>query len=449
MKLYLIIALLLIVGNNSFSQEKELKLNDAIKIALQKNTSLITNENELSRSKSNLTAAYGRFLPDLSAYGNFSWDRSEADNVTRVIQGIPFPGQTYESESRSYGVGASSNLVLFDGLSNFANLSRSKNNVESVKLAIQQKKQEVVFQTINLYYSIVEAGQLLKVREEDVKQQQKNLETIEERNKLGSVTMADVYQQQVQLGNAELQVIQQKNTLETAKSNLLFYLGLDVLENYTYSSTLTDRENKILNTDVNTDYDRLTELVKSALENRKDYQAQKLNLDSYYDNITMARSGHLPRLSGSLGYSSFSNSISTIFDSRNYSAGLTLSIPIFSGFSVSNSVQSAEVDAMNYELQVKDSERSIKQEIQKSFLDLEAATKGLAVTEKNIKAAEENLKIEQEKYNLGSGRLLDVLIANTTYQNAQTNHINAQFNYIRLSDQLKYNLGILDYSQYE
>jgi outer membrane protein len=100
-------------------------------------------------------------------------------------------------------------------------------------------------------------------------------------------------------------------------------------------------------------------------------------------------------------------------------------------------------------LQVHDSERLIKQNLQKSFLDLEAAKKALLVTAKNVKAAEENLKIEQEKYNLGSGKLLDVLIANTSFQNAQTNYINAQFNYIRLSDELKYNLGVLDYNQYE
>jgi len=448
MKLFLISIITVIMFTNAFPQQ-ELTLDEAIRIALQKNSGLISNENELKRSESNVDAAYGKFLPTLSAFGNFDWNRTEETGRTTAISGINFYFPPSTTESRSYGVGASSNIVLFDGLSNFANLSKSKNNIEAVKLSIEQKKQEVVFQTINLYYSIVQADQLLKVSEEDVKQQQKNLETIEERNRLGSVTKADVYQQQVQLGNAELQVIQQKNTLETAKSNLLYYLGLDVMENYKYSSVLTDREVNILETNVNTDFNTIDELVKKALQNRKDYLAQKLTLDSYYNNITIAKSGHLPRLTGNLGYNSFANSIGNIFDSHNYSAGLTLSIPIFSGFSVNNQVQSAEVDAMNYELQVHDSERLIKQNLQKSFLDLEAAKKALLVTAKNVKAAEENLKIEQEKYNLGSGKLLDVLIANTSFQNAQTNYINAQFNYIRLSDELKYNLGVLDYNQYE
>lgn len=427
-------SILLLLNINIYSQS-QLTLNEAIKIALQKNSGLLSNENNLLKSESNLTAAYGNFLPNLNASGSWSWNKNK--------------GEGYEADFRSWSVGINSSIVLFDGLSNFANLSRSQNNYEAVKLAIEQKKQEVVFQTINLYYAIVESEQLLKVREEDVKQQQKNLETIEERNRLGSVTKADVYQQQVQLGNAELQLIQQKNVLETSKSNLLFYLGLDVLENYQYSDNFSEREIKILDTDINTDYDRLSELVKQALNNRRDYLAQKLTLDAYYDNLTIARSGHLPSLTGRIGYGTDANVPQDLFKNHLFSAGLTLSIPLFSGFSTHNLIQSAEVDAMNYELQVRDSERMIKQEIQKSFLDLEAAKKGLLVTQKNVSAAEENLKIEQEKYNLGAGKLLDVLIANTSYQNAKTNYINSQFNYIKLSEELKYNLGTLDYKSYE
>jgi outer membrane protein len=425
----------IILLNISLFAQNQLTLNDAIKTALQRNTSLLSNKNEMLRSESSLDAAYGNFLPDLSASGSWNWNKNKGDG--------------YDVDSRNWSVGLSSNIVLFDGLSNFANLSRSQNNYEAVKLSIEKSKQEVVFQTIFLYYAIVEADQLLKVREEDVKQQQKNLETIEERNRLGSVTKADVYQQQVQLGNAELQVIQQKNLLETAKSNLLFYLGLDVLEDYRYSDDFSEKEIKILETEINTDYDRLTELVGEALNNRRDYLAQKLTLDSFYDNLTIAQSGHLPSLVGRLGYGTDAMIPGDLFKDHTYSAGLTLSIPIFSGFATQNAIQSAEVEAKNYELQVKDSERLIKQEIQKSFLDLEAAKKGLLVTEKNVKAAEENLKIEQEKYNLGAGKLLDVLIANTSYQNAKTNYINAQFNYIKLSEELKYNLGTLDYTQYE
>ncbi|HEX9251336.1 MAG TPA: TolC family protein [Ignavibacteriaceae bacterium] len=448
MKLFLASILLLISANSLFAQS-ELTLDQAIRIAIQKNSGLLTQENELASGESGVTAAYGNFLPTLGLNAGWGWNRNDQAERTAVVDGANIKFPAGYSESRNYYVGANSNVVLFDGLSNIANLSKSKNNVEAIKLSIEAKKQEVVFQTISLYYSITESYQLLKVREEDVKQQQKNLETITERNRLGSVTMADVYQQQVQLGNAELEVIRANNALETAKSNLLYYLGLDVLENYTYSKYLTDRELAILAQNIDTDYNRLNDLVKEALENRRDYQAQKLNLNSLYDNLTIARSGHLPSLVGNINFNAPANTVPEIFDSRNLNIGLNLNIPIFSGFSVDNAVQIAEVNVMNSEIELKDTERFIKQNLQKSFLDLEAAKKLLVVSEKNVKAAEENLKIEQEKYNLGAGKLLDVLIANTAFQNAKTNYINAQFFYIRTSDELQYNLGVLDYLKYE
>ena len=134
------------------------------------------------------------------------------------------------TETRNYSVGAGASVDLFDGLSNIANLSQTKNDLESAELFFERVKQDLVFNTINLYYGVVNSQQLLKVKEEDVKWNQKNLETITERNKLGAVTLADVYAQQVRFGNAELEVVRTRNILESSKAELLDYLGLDVLD---------------------------------------------------------------------------------------------------------------------------------------------------------------------------------------------------------------------------
>ncbi len=86
----------------------------------------------------------------------------------------------------------------------------------------------------------------MKVQQDNVKENQKNLETITERNKLGAATLADVYAQQVQEGNAELALIQAKNNYEIAKSTLFSYLALNVLEDYSLTDSLTPQENEIL-----------------------------------------------------------------------------------------------------------------------------------------------------------------------------------------------------------
>ncbi len=308
MRVIFTLLLTVIFSFSSFAQER-LLLDDAIRIALQKNTSLQQVENNVATYESSLLAAYGNFLPTLGTSGSWDWSRNEKVASTENIGGINFDIPESITESRTYSVGINSSIVLFDGLSNFANLSQSNNNLESAKLILERLKQEIVFRTISLYYSVVETEQLLNVRNEDVKQQQKNLETIEERNRLGAVTLADVYQQQVQLGNAELDVIRTQNNLEIAKSNLLYYLGLDVLDIYEFSKDLTSEEKQFIKTDVESDYDRISDLVDQALNARKDYVSKQLDLESSYDGVTIARSGHFPRLTGSAGFRSSSKYI--------------------------------------------------------------------------------------------------------------------------------------------
>ena len=434
------LSLLLILANTMFlSAQKQLSLDEAIKIAVNRNTTLLKSTNSLKNSESNVKTAVGNFLPTIGA--NAGWNYSKNENEVGAA--------TLKSESRNYSAGVGSSWTLFDGLSNFASLSQSKNELESAKYNVDRLKQDIVFQTISLYYDVINTSQLLKFKEDDVKWNQKNLETITERNRLGSVTLADVYAQQVRAGNAELEVIRTKNNLETGKSELLSFLGLDVLEAYEFTDSPSASEMDKVRMGLDEDYRNLSELVSKAFENRLDYKSAQLNLESAYDGMTIARSGHLPTLTNTINYGVGAERIKNMFDNRTLTVGLSLNIPIFSGFAVENRVQFAEVLAENRKIELTELERDIKKSIQKTYLNLQAAEKGLKVSEKNVMAAQENLKIESEKYSLGAGTLLNVLVANSEFTNAQTNFINAQFAYITLSEQLKYYLGVIEYKSYE
>ncbi|MCO6447472.1 MAG: TolC family protein, partial [Ignavibacterium album] len=83
-------SILLLLNISVYSQD-QLSLNEAIKIALQKNSGLLTNQNNMLKSESALTAAYGNFLPDLGASGSWNWNKNKGDG--------------YEIDSRSWSVG--------------------------------------------------------------------------------------------------------------------------------------------------------------------------------------------------------------------------------------------------------------------------------------------------------------------------------------------------------
>ena len=446
MRITLIFLLSILLSASTIAQDI-LTLEKAIGIALHKNSTLLISSNQIDSYKSGVQSAWGNFLPTLGASANWQWSKTDQ-------QGLyvdPTTGQVVDGSQqlRSYNIGVGTDWTLFNGLSNLATLSKNEDDLESAQLTLERLKQDIVYQTMTLYYQVVYNSQLLNVKKDDLRWNEKNLETIKERNRLGAATLADVYQQEVAKGNAELELIRTENTLETSKKDLLFYLGIDVFEEFTFTDTLTNMDSEILNSNLLNEYNDMSELVSNALNQRNDYKSALLNFESSKEGITVAQSGHWPSLVANASYSWFGSTVSDIDKNKNLQAGLSLNIPIFQGWSVSDRVQIAEVQSKNAQIELSDLEREIKKQIKTNFLDLQTAQKGLIVSEKNISAAKENLKIEEEKYTLGSGKLLDVLIANSRYTTALTDLLNSQFGYIVLSQQLKYNLGILDYKNYE
>ncbi len=447
MKKYLFLVLLLLPAM-VFPQQK-LTLEEAIKIALQRNSNLIVSKNNLIGSESNLKSAYGDLLPNLNVSSSFSWSRFENENAqsfTDELGRVVTPPKSQDSET--YSVNANSSWVLFDGLSNWANIARRKDDLESAKLNLERQKEDIIYQTIELYYAVLNFEKLVKVREDNVEFNQKFLEQVQERNRLGSVAIADVYTQQVQLGNAELALIREQNNLEDSKSNLLNFLAMDVLKDYEYVNPTED--NVVINTATfDNEFSSVEAMVSSALENRKDYHSQLFSVSSAQSGVSVARGGIFPRLSSSFSFGTDASKVDNLFDTRSYGFGLSLSLPIFSNFNIDNSIQLAQISVKNAEENLSSLERQIKIEVKQDYLDFEAAKKNLDVATKNLQSAEENRRINFERYNLGAGTILDVLQSDRDLTQAQSNKINATFEFYRTKDKLLNTLGKLESNKYE
>lgn len=444
--IFVVIAILLTVS--SYAQTK-LTLDDAIKIALQKNPTLTKLKNNLANSEAQVKGAYGDLLPSLGAQTSFNWSRTEDSGVQlRDFFGNVTSTEKQTTESRYYNLQVGGNFTLFDGLANIANISQQKHNLKAAEYNISKIKQNIVFQTTDLFYLVLNSEELMKVREENLKYFQKFYETVNERNKLGAVTLADVYAAQVQLGNAELNLIQAQNQYETAKSNFLNYLALNVLQDYTLVDPFA--KDKSIDTDsYMKNFESIQNLVNVALDTRFDYKSQKSLLSAAEQGVTIAQGGVLPQLTGNYGFSTSSTEPSNLFKRNNYNIGLTLGIPIFSNFRVENQIQAAKINEMNQNEDLLALERQIKIEVKQGLNDLTASKKSLDVAIKNSNYAEENRKINQERYNLGSATILEVLQANRDYIDALRNKINSIYDFYRQYDKLNNAIGRLDFSKFE
>ncbi len=423
--LILIAACFFYASGNTYAQEK-LSLNDAITKALNSNTSVVENSNLIVVYQSNVKSAYGNLLPNLSLGGNFNWQRVTDNGGTKQIDyfgNLQAIGPS-QIDSRSWSVSAGGNVTLFDGLSNIAGINQSKNNLEAARSTLEKLRQDVVLQTVNMYTQIISNQKLLNFQEEDLKYNNGLLDRVKQMFDLKMNSQSDVYSQQAQTANSRVSYLQAKNNLEKSKVNLLTFLSIDPSKEFQFDSTASAvNDSSLLSKD-------LTNLFDFALNNRQDYQSMMYKQGSVRDQLTIARSGFLPKLSANYGFSSSALQPSDLFNRKVYSVGLSLNIPVFSNWNTENAVQTAEVQVENSNEDLKLLELNIKSEVKTAGLDLQTAREQLEASDAALNASRESWKIKKETYSLGSATFLDLQQAYNNYLQAGYNKINNEYKYI-------------------
>lgn len=449
MKSLVVFFLSVVTAMPVFSQQKTmLSLDAAVEMALKQNVRVIQARNNLEAAQFGTQAAVGSLLPSVDASASFSRQQNWRDDPTGTVfyNGIPIQsgGNSFQA-SNSFGAGISSRLTLFDGFANTSNLSRAQANAIGTEFTLNRAEQNAIYQTYQLYLNVVRTYQLMGVSDDNLKRSKRQLDRISESNKVGAVALADVYRQQVQVGNDELASIQAETNFKNAITDLTAFLGADfATEEYSVDMTVLPKDIDITEfATVNATYANFDKLVKGAVEKRPDYQASIENLNESDASVRIARAGHYPTVSASASYGYNNSEFNRLRDNRNLSFNLNVSLPIFSGFSTQNQIEQAEVFRNNAEEDLRQAQRQIAVDIRKALLDLESAEKQVTVTQTSVQSAEMDRKIAEEKYNLGAGTLLDLLVAHANYTGALSNKVNAVVNYLLAKKGAEFALGII------
>lgn len=437
----------LLVAGTAISQPVTLTLENSVQIAVNKNLSIIQARNNLAGQQFGVTAAEGNFLPSFGASANFSRSQAWTPSVV-YIQGGQIVKTTGYSPSNSYTTGISGSYVLFNGFSNTSNLSLARSNANASEYTLDRTQQTTVNQTYQSFLNVFKTYELMKVSNDNLERDKKQLERIVESSNVGALALADVYRQQAQVGADEFALIQAQSTHEKAKADMVAFLGVNVGNEYTFDFTGIPSE--IDTTEfapLNATYSDYQSLVSTAIAKRPDYVGSIETLNGAQAAVTMARASYMPTISasGSFGYSGFDyvSESNYLTDNRALNFGFTASLPIFNGFSRENQVEQAQVGRMNAEEQVKQNERQVRVDVRKALLDLEASEKEVRVSRTSIISAQMDLQIAQEKYNLGSGTLLDLLTAEANYTTAASNKVSGVVDYLTAKKQMEYVLGVI------
>ena len=415
----------------TLSQEK-LTLQQAIQTALEKNIDVIRSKNTMQISDANVTVAYGNFIPSLSA--SASMGRSGSTTTTS--------GRDLVNASGSVSAGVSANVTLFDGFRNTSSLNRATSSADAAAFNYAKQKQNTVLAVEQSYLTVLRNQQLLIVSQDNLKRSQQQLSRIEESNKVGALAKSDVYRQQVQTANDELSLINAQSNYDNSKQDMLYLLALDVTMDYNFEdASVLQQIAGLISDSLHQEYADYNKLVQEALEARPDYQSSLLAKQISENDLTISRSGHYPSLNLGTGYSLGGKDFGVMKDAKSWNWRLSLSIPIFNGFQTSTAVQTSQ---LNYELaeqQLEQAKRSVAKDVKSSLLNLETARKRYDVSLKNMKSAEEDRRIAEERYNLGSNTLLDLLVATANYTQAISNKVSSSYDFVFAKLQFRIAVG--------
>lgn len=421
---------------------RQLTLDDAVKIALDQNISVRQAQNNMESAQSGVLSAYGSYLPTLSANGNWTRRQTERPASTQFILGVPIPVPATSSTSNDFSTGLSLRYTIFDGLNREANMNRATSTAVAAEQQATRTRQQIVYQVQAAYLNVLRTEQLVKVSEENLKRDQRQLERITESNRVGSSSIADVYRQQSIVASDEVNLIGAQNNFDKAKADLLSLIGTDVGGDYVVSDPT-------LSTDITAEELESTKDLVAKFENlrqqaiavRPDYQGAIESFDAAESGVTSASSRYWPSISASAGYSLSGTKLETLKDQKGINWGISINWTLFDGFQTNQNIQQAAAQKRNAELTLLQTERNISVDVKKALLDLEAARKQYEATEKALLSATQDRRVAEERYNLGAGTLIDLLTANAGFVNAQANRVNATYNYISSRRNLEFALG--------
>ncbi len=421
---------------------KTLTLDNAITIALQHNLNVVQAANNVDAARSAEVAGYGSYLPTLSA--SAGWGRTQIESPVDSTYS-PFINRNTASGGNSittgYSAGLNLNYTIFDGLNREMNLSKSLSGKTIADQNYLRTKQGTIYSVQASYLSVLRNEQLVLVNQENLKRDQEELERIQESARVGSLAIGDVYRQQSAEATDEFNLISAQNTYDKSVADLLALIGLDVMDEYRIvdSSIPVDIDS--------TEFSRLPAMGefdqyrKQALSARPDYQSASENLKSASYGVTSAWGRYLPGLNAYAGYSLNAPEVSQLSSNKDYTWGLKFSWTLFDGFQTNEGIQNAKVQERNAEISLLQAELGVSVDVKKALLDLNAAKRQYEASVKAVTSSTQDRKVAQEKYNLGSGTIIDLQTANANLVNAQVTKISAIYNYITTKRNLEYVTG--------
>jgi len=453
-----------------------LSLEEAIEIARESNPLLARTRNDEVTADWQVREAYGALLPSASASGGVSWqgpgENLIAGGVTLGDLGVS--GQpSYYSSNYSLGINYSLSWATLLGP------RQQKASRRATLAGIERTDWSIVTQVTGGYIDVRRQQESVRIAELQLENAEFNLRLAQGQLEVGQVTPIDVGQAEVQVGRAEVTLLQARNALTTARMRLLQLMGVPVDQSFTVTTGFELSEPTW----------ELETLTAVALEDNPELKTARLSSEASSVAVSSAWSSYMPTLSVSAGWSGFTREASSVdfqiaqaqaqtasriaqciqtndlyarladplpptdcgqiaftdeqraaiiarndqfpfdFLGSPPSVRLSVSIPIFQGFSRQRALEQARVQATDTRETVREQELTVEADVAIGLENARTAYESAQLEERNRLLAEQQLELARERYQVGAITFVELVDAQTVFAQAEVDRTRAVYAY--------------------
>lgn len=405
------LAIQISLAGAAFSAE-QLTLEECIQAALDNHPDLAAAASRINARQASVGQAAAPARPQVTAGSGYT----RSDNTV------------VSSGSGSYNTNLQASQTLFDWGRNELGIKGAKTELDATTADYLAARDTVISNVRAAYYGLNLAMREHAIARTRYENYERRLDWAKSYYQAGRTAKIEVTKAEADLANSRLSLVRSESSAEKFRSELASAMGAPMLEIAPVQDVLEPDGWNV----------PLEGAVAAALENRPELAAQRKRVDYAKINLELQMKGKSPSISASAGYNLYG---SAPFDENGWTAGVSLSVPIFDGGLVKSRIEGARADLTTSEAQYESLANSVILEVRRAWESLREARQSLDASMQSERYAKETLELAQGRYKAGVGSSLEISDAVEGYSTAQNNTATSLYNYQNAKLQLQKAMG--------
>ena len=378
-----------------------LTLPDLIQIGICNNPALNRDYMVVKAAEAELGQSKAAYLPEISATASAS-QTLEKVQKRDTDKAYPYAGNVALS------------WLVYDFGGRSAKTEQMKAYLDAAAFTHNAVLHDTVLAVNQAYFDLLSAQEVLKSAQESEKLFKKSYQESARRFELGLVSSSDKLLAKTTYEQSRLDVVQAENTLKKAQGALAVLLNLSPDTVVKVTQPKKDKDITKLETD-----ETVQEMMETALNLRPELKSQTSKMTAAEREIAVIEAADWPSISAGAKAGWGDSWKKDNPYAVNTSVGISMSLPIFTGFADTYKLARAKYLYRQAALAVAETQDSVRSDVWNSYQDYVTAVEAYRISKTVRDSATENERVAFASYQVGKGSILELLTAGSQLASAK------------------------------